>query len=114
MCVRLHGNFCVLSLGDLVFTNGSFMLCSIMSVSPYFQEWRDCIAIELINRPISDEDGVDPPQSLEVVDQSLLAIPIRKLFSAPCDPFDLFMYEVIGLHFRLVYLHGCVSDRISR
>ena len=69
-------------------------LCQYVA-GPFFhvrEEWRDCIAVELINRPVP-QDGPGPPVNVEVTDQSVVPLPLCDFFAGDCDPFQIFVYE---------------------
>ena len=54
-----------------------------------FQEWKDCIAVEMVNGPMETDD---PPQVCKVISAEVAPLSLHRLLDPACCVFDLRVY----------------------
>ena len=63
---------------------------SIPAFLPLLQEWKDCIAVEMINDPVL---GDGPPETCDITNTEIVPMRLQKMLAPGCEILDLHMYQ---------------------
>ena len=59
------------------------------------QDWKDCLAVEMLNEPILSDA---PPSACDVVETNIMTMPFQRLLSPECELLQIHVYEEVPVY----------------